>query len=73
MTISALILILLLTLGAASALDRFVRSHWLHEVLTRAGLWGRDTGWEAAASALSSAGRSERLPLSISVNSAMMR
>jgi hypothetical protein len=48
MTISTLILILLLTLGAASALDRFVRSHWLHEVLTRARLWGRDTGWERA-------------------------
>ena len=28
-------LLLLLTLGAASALDRFVRSHWLHEALTR--------------------------------------
>jgi hypothetical protein len=48
MTISTLLLILLLTFGAASALDRFVRSHWLHEVLTRAGLWGRDTGWERA-------------------------
>jgi hypothetical protein len=48
MTISTLILILLLTLGAASALDRFVRSHWLHEVLTRAGLWGRDTGLKRA-------------------------
>ena len=46
MTISTLILILLLTLGAASALDRFVRSHWLHEAFTRSKLWGRDTGWE---------------------------
>jgi hypothetical protein len=35
MTISTLLLILLLTFGAASALDRFVRSHWLHEALTR--------------------------------------
>jgi hypothetical protein len=34
MTISTLLLILLLTLGAASALDRFVRSHWLLEALT---------------------------------------
>ena len=34
MTISTLLLILLLTLGAASALDRFVRSHWLREALT---------------------------------------
>ena len=25
--------ILLLTFGAASALDRFVQSHWVHEVL----------------------------------------
>ncbi|MFZ1095992.1 MAG: hypothetical protein WAN75_43385, partial [Xanthobacteraceae bacterium] len=48
MTISTLLLILLLTFGAASSLDRFVRSHWLHEVLTRAGLWGRDTGLERA-------------------------
>ena len=46
MTISTLILVLLLTLGAASALDRFVQSHWLHEALTRARLWGRDTGWD---------------------------
>jgi hypothetical protein len=46
MTISTLILILLLTFGAASALDRFMRSHWLHEALARARLWGRDTGWE---------------------------
>ena len=38
MTISTLILILLLTFGAASALDRFMRSHWLHEVLVRARL-----------------------------------
>ena len=44
MTISTLILILLLTLGTASALDRFVRSHWLNEALTRARFWGRDTG-----------------------------
>jgi hypothetical protein len=46
MTISTLILVLLLTFGAASALDRFVQSHWLHEALTRVRLWGRDTGWE---------------------------
>jgi hypothetical protein len=46
MTISTLLLILLLTFGAASSLDRFVRSHWLHEALTRSRLWGRDTGWE---------------------------
>jgi hypothetical protein len=36
MTISTLILIVLLWFGAASALDRFVRSPWLHEALTRA-------------------------------------
>jgi hypothetical protein len=35
MTISTLLLILLLTFGAASSLDRFVRSHWLHVALTR--------------------------------------
>ena len=46
MTISTLFLILLLTFAAASALDRFVQSHWLHEALTRVRLWGRDTGWE---------------------------
>jgi hypothetical protein len=46
MTISTLILILLLTFGAASALDRFVQSHWLHEALTRVRLWGRDTSWK---------------------------
>jgi hypothetical protein len=46
MTISTLILILLLTFGVASALDRFVRSHWLDEALTRARLWGRDAGGE---------------------------
>jgi hypothetical protein len=46
MTISTLLLILLLTFGAASSLDRFVRSHWLHVALTRSRLWGRDTGWE---------------------------
>jgi hypothetical protein len=38
MTISTLLLILLLTFGAASALDRFVRSHWLHEALTRSAI-----------------------------------
>ena len=43
MTISTLLLILLLTFGTASALDRFVQSHWLHEALTRARFWGRDT------------------------------
>jgi hypothetical protein len=42
MTISTLLLILLLTFGAASSLDRFVQSHWLHEALTRVRLWGRD-------------------------------
>ena len=31
--ISIFILVLLLTFGAASALDRFVQSHWVHEVL----------------------------------------
>ena len=31
--ISTFILVLLLTFGAASALDRFVQSHWVHEVL----------------------------------------
>ena len=47
MTISTLLLILLLTFGAASALDHFVRSaRWLHEAFTRSKLWGRDTGWE---------------------------
>jgi hypothetical protein len=46
MAISTLILILLLAFGAASALDRFVQSHWLNEALTRVRLWGRDTGWE---------------------------
>jgi hypothetical protein len=46
MTISTLVLVLLLTFGAASALDRFVQSNWLHEALMRARLWGRDTGWE---------------------------
>ena len=39
MTISTLILVLLLTVGAASALDRLVQSHWLHEALMRVGLW----------------------------------
>jgi hypothetical protein len=46
MTISTLLLILLLTFGAASSLDRFVRSHWLHVALTRSRLWGRDARWE---------------------------
>jgi hypothetical protein len=46
MTISTLVLILLLTFGAASALDCFMRSHRLHEALASTRLWGRDTGWE---------------------------
>jgi hypothetical protein len=46
MTISTPVLILLLMFGAASALDRFMRSHRLHEALARARLWGRDTGRE---------------------------
>ena len=40
MTISTLILVLLLTFGAASALDRFLHSHLVHEALMRA-RWGR--------------------------------
>jgi hypothetical protein len=48
MTVSTLILVLLLTFGAASALDRFVQSHWMREALTRIRLWGRDTGSRSA-------------------------
>jgi hypothetical protein len=41
MTITTLILLFLLTFGTASALDRLVRSHWLHEALARARFSGR--------------------------------
>jgi hypothetical protein len=40
MTISTLIMVLLLTFGAASALDRFVQSQWVREALLRVRIWG---------------------------------
>jgi uncharacterized membrane protein YqjE len=47
MTISTLILVLLLTFGAACALDRLARSHRLYYALARAGgIWRRGTDSE---------------------------
>ena len=45
MTISTLLLILLLTFGTASALDRFVQSHWVHEVLRAIQTSQEYAGW----------------------------
>ena len=55
MTISTLLLILLLTFGAASALDRFVRSHRLHEALTHCAIEHSSiqTGWRLSPGVLS--------------------
>ena len=40
-----MILVLLLTFGAASALDRFVQSHWVHEVLRAIQTSQEYAGW----------------------------